>query len=281
MALVNCTGCGRQISSKARSCPKCGCSATDAEQTGADRPEPNEPSGRALSAAEQSAAVEPALPDAPTTVDPQEGPQIDPEEWYYVASSGRSGPVSLPALRKLAAQGHIEDATSIWKAGLADWIPLSSYEEAAFELSAAALPPAAAAPSKGYIWPLALAPVWGTALQVVATELWVALTHKQLAYYAQFWWITFGSLFLCSYLDFRSYRKDRPAGLDFGGYPGEQTAARQVGTLIFLLVPAYVYLRAKKLDRRLLHFWVWLFSLLLWLTSSLYLNASYARIYGK
>ncbi len=208
-----------------------------------------------------------ALFQDPLETPPQLAEEEDQETWYYVSPLGRSGPVTLAALRKLAADGHIAGDTLAWTPGLPDWIALSSYEEAAPAAVPTYPPPAgdALGSRSHYLWVLALAPAWGAILQVVATELWVATTHNRLGYYSQLWWIMLLANLLASYLDFSDVRKS------------DETFSK-MNKYLFLQVPVYIFLRDKRLNGKPVHVWTWLASLLLWLASCLYLNSSYVRL---
>ena len=241
-------------------CPKCGCSPAAENQPAAGHSAPG-PFAKDGAAADQAAATGPKRSEALVPSKQQE-PVV---EWYYVTESGRNGPVSRERLQKLAAEGEIHDQTLVWKIGMADWGALSRHREAV-ELACATPPPVARRPaSKWYLWALAFAPLWGALLQVVATEVWVALTHKNLSYYSQLWWIIVLANLAAAALDFGALKKS-----------GQDVARLDKG--MFLLVPVYLYLREKKLNAQFLRLGVWAGSTLLSLSGSLYLNGLYARL---
>ena len=174
--------------------------------------------------------------------------------------------MTLTYLYELVADGRIHGETSVWKAGMPDWIALSRHKETAEDLILPEQPETESKPaSKIYIWALVLAPVWGTLLQIIATELWVATTHKRLGYYSQLWWIMVAGNFMASYLDYASLKK---SGKDIP----------LTNKWMFLLVPAYIYLRDSRIIARKIWFWSWVGSLLLSLAAYIYLNGVYAHL---
>lgn len=263
MSLIKCPGCGHQISSRAKCCPKCGCSSAGADQPGNGIPVTGSLPGSGAPAADAAGIAQ----DPPEEAPPQTLQQEAVPEWFYVAASGRTGPVTLESLQKLAADGEIVDSTQVWKAGMADWVALSRYLEAP---ETVVVPPAEApAPAvkslpKWLVWSLATAPAWGTMLQIIATEFWVALTGQRLGYYSEFWWIIVLANLAASSLDFIQTKKS-----------GQITG---LANWLFLLVPAYLYLRDRKLKTPPVRFGVWVASLALSLTACLYLNDIFARL---
>jgi hypothetical protein len=47
------------------------------------------------------------------------------ESWFYADGGGQVGPVDAKRLRELASAGVLRPDTSVWKEGLAEWIPAS------------------------------------------------------------------------------------------------------------------------------------------------------------
>jgi hypothetical protein len=288
MALIKCGNCGKQISSKARSCPKCG-TAQQAEQlpSGSQAasagvavlpPPPGEPKSSAVVensvAPPASAAVLAAefpLPAAeqPAPLDLQADDLV--EEWYYVSRAGRQGPVSFAMLRKFLAAGEIEESTLIWNTGMPDWVPYSRYPEqlaasgALEELSGQSAPELRAF----YIWALALAPLWGSIVQIFATEVLVAVTHTTLSYYAQLWWLPIVLNVLMSYLDYRNLPADGPEEI------------RTMDKWLFALVPWYIYRRDKALNATSRRLYVWIAGCLLSGLLFHYLNVMYVQVLAK
>lgn len=267
MALINCKGCGHRISTMAKSCPKCGCgNSGEAPSLALQAPTAAGAGAVAQGASAQGASAQGASAQGASAPVQQSARQEQNAEWYFVSQAGRSGPITLDSLLQLAADGYLGDATPVWKAGMPDWVALSHYQDADEDASPPE-PPAFAAVSspKWQIWALATAPVWGTVLQVIATEIWVGLTNKHLGYYCQLWWLIVVANLGASYLDFTALKKTG------------QDAAR-IGRGMFLLIPAYIYQRDGMLKGPRIRFPLWIASLLLSLTTCLYLNGVYARL---
>ena len=102
-------------------------------------------------------------------------------------------------------------------------------------------------------------------MQIIATEILLVLTRKQLSYYSQMWWIIVVANLAAAALDFAMLKKS-----------GEDVARLDRG--MFLLVPVYICLRDRSLNANFMYFGAWAGSLLLSLSVSLYLNSSYARL---
>ena len=288
MALITCSKCGKQISSKAKFCPKCGNSQhidppaaagpVPVSVAAAIPPPTNEPNTRAT-VVDDPLLVSPAAAKIDIISPPPEEPPLQPEtsplkvdelveEWYYVNGAGRQGPVSFDMLKKYLAAGKIEETTLIWNSGMPDWVQYGKYPE----LSVAPAPLEAPAPlpvTENLVflsWALALAPLWGSIVQIFVTELWVALTHKPLSYYSQLWWLTVSFNVLTSYIDYRNMFSNRPEDL------------RSMGKGLFLLVPIYIHRRDKILNANVTKLCVWVGTCLLSVILFHYLNSWYVQV---
>ncbi|MBJ6727427.1 GYF domain-containing protein [Geomesophilobacter sediminis] len=280
MALVACKKCASRISSRAVTCPKCGAA------TGAEAPVP--PAAKQSVPRAKVAELRPSDTRKPQRKpDPAGNTKASPgngaapgaiaadtdlppaEAWYYVNAGGLQGPVRLERIRTLAASGTLAAETPIWRAGLADWVLLSEYRESAVEAAPEELIEAAEpAPANYLLWVLALAPLWGGIVQIVATETTVSLTRRKLAYYGELWWITVLINILVCYVDFYRVRK---GGAEVG--KGE--------SWLCLAVPAYLYHRDREVPARPPKLWVWIASLIVTLVLIMYLNGVYAKISMK
>lgn len=277
MALINCAACGHRISSKARNCTKCG-AANALRETAVEeaerRPQPAPPASpeheivQAAEPAQAPSAVPAPIFDvgsfsaSPAAVAEPELAAVA-EEWYYVSPAGRRGPVVLELLRELAAAGEIAPATLVWKSGLPDWIRFSSIEELPRETS-----PVEPQPTAGHgdvsAWALSLAPLWGTMIQIMATDSRIALTHEKLANYDEMWWIMAGLNVLAAYLDLLRFNKKG----------GED---ERIKPWWCLAVPLYIYRRDRLTDAGMARLGVWIGSLLLALATFQFLNKIYAH----
>ncbi|MBM4128246.1 MAG: DUF4339 domain-containing protein [Nitrospira sp.] len=45
------------------------------------------------------------------------------EEWYYTTGGQQGGPVSTAQLKQLASSGQLSQTDTVWKQGMADWVP--------------------------------------------------------------------------------------------------------------------------------------------------------------
>jgi hypothetical protein len=267
VALVKCSNCEHQISSRAKFCPKCATVQQGSAQPGmagsanasppedrATEPPQSEPAETCGSAGLAAMLGELALLQLPV------------EEWFYIAGSGRSGPVSFAVLKKMVAEGHCTPETSVWKAGLPDWVKFSDYHETAV----AAAPEHTAVKSAGnrYVWALAFAPLWGGIVQIMATETRIALTKKSLVYYSQMWWIIVVINIMVCYLDYRNLKKN---GQD----------VRAIDKWLCLLVPVYLYRRDIKAPAKITRFCIWIASAALTIALFVFLNGMYTRIYTQ
>ena len=65
--------------------------------------------------------------------------------WYYAVGNERQGPVDDATLDRLIATGTVTPDTLVWKAGMADWQPLSQARPRITPASAPVVPPPPAA----------------------------------------------------------------------------------------------------------------------------------------
>jgi hypothetical protein len=69
------------------------------------------------------------------------------EQWYYVKSGEKHGPVSSSELRKLAKEGGLKPEDQIWKEGMNDWVPASRLKGLFVEKGTATPPPPPSPPT--------------------------------------------------------------------------------------------------------------------------------------
>lgn len=286
MALINCSGCGQRISSRARTCPKCNLpqGPGDTPKTGAAvrgvEPGSEEAPPRGAAPApsgtrDTGASGDQARPKGEGVAADPGWLHADGEEaaafspWYYVTASGRKGPTTLSLIRELAQKREIDPETPIWRSGMEDWVPLAKYRE---EDTPPVGLPADMVPllpekrsGKGLFWGVALAPAWGSVVQIVATEVWVAATHQRLDYYAQLWWITVALNLAVCYLDFSRFRKTTQDGETLPHW-------------LWLIVPAYLNRRDTLALGKQTRLYLWTGSLLLALALFMFLNDVYLKM---
>jgi hypothetical protein len=275
VALVKCSSCGHQISSRARTCPKCAAAQGDDTQpeiAGTSTASSVEalPPGSAGPAASAdstgstgSAGADDSAGLAAKSAEPPPPPTAV-ADWYYVTGAGRAGPVAYAVLEKLLAEGQFSKDTPVWKAGMPDWVKFSECREVVEE--EAVQSQTAAKPMRNrYIWALAFAPLWGGVLQIVATEVRVATTNKTLDYYYQMWWIVVVINILVCGLDYLNFKR---SGHDVG----------TIDKWLCLLVPVYIYRRDKIANANITRTCVWAVSCMLTVAMFVFLNGIYTRI---
>lgn len=256
MALIKCSVCGHKISTRAHRCPKCGNPKRDDN----------------LKSDQAETAIVPdthSQSDPKTSVSPQPENQNIADDWYFVTPLGRNGPVNFEFLQYLASAGQISNDTKIWKAGFQDWVKFSLYKENP-EASTPPEPPAI--PEKplnnSYIWILAFAPAWGTVIQIITTEVRMAISHKTLDYYSQMWWIVIAVNIFVSYIDLRQIK-------------AAASCVEKINVWLCLLVPLYIYRRDSIAHEGLRRLWVWLGSLLFSVAVLMLMNSIYSQISSK
>lgn len=263
MALIKCNECGHRISSRARNCTKCG--AVNRERDGSNKgkgvaslpPTVRPPAAKPAQSDAAAWSEAPGPSDAPPRADEEAGA----EQWYYVCAAGRRGPIPQQRLLELAEAGEITPDTLIWRSGLHDWIKFQLIGQLPEETPSAAPPPAAVGNTSG--WVLSLAPLWGTAIQIMCTDSRIALTHEKLANYNEMWWIMVGLNVLAAYLD-RQVRRSGPEG-------------GHIRLWWCLAVPFYIFRRDAPANAGMTRLLVWIGSLLLSLATLQFLNKIYTH----
>ncbi len=178
--------------------------------------------------------------------------------WYYTEDGKRIGPVTEVALRTLLRRRRISAATSVWRKGMADWQPLSTTELKSLFGTDSPPPLAKKDIAEGYVWALALAPVWSTLLQYLLAAIYVSTAYSQLLsgqpYYfgilterlvREMWFLGILANMSMAILDYRSLKA---AGWESDRLNGWLT----------LLVPFYIYKRDQLLEAGMTRFWVWI-----------------------
>ncbi|NTZ82557.1 DUF4339 domain-containing protein [Burkholderia metallica] len=171
--------------------------------------------------------------------------------WHYEKDGNRLGPVSDDDVRQLVQQRALASHTLVWKQGFTDWCALGE-TELARHLEAATAPPAlpAAHIDNVVVWLLACAPLIGMVTEAMlagalapSDEL-AGLAGQMAVRTGQYWWVTLVLNIGLSVLDERRLKR---AGVDTSGF----------GKLV-LIVPVYLWKRAKSLNQTPSYFWTWI-----------------------
>lgn len=166
-------------------------------------------------------------------------------EWHYATASGRKGPVDMESLGKLVSDGHVDQDTLVWKSGMSDWIPLAQCGElAALALPQTPPPISHKAMGNGFVWALTLAPIWGSFVQMLATEIRVAITGEEFVLYSKMWWVMIA-------INIGAIQFDL-SRLKAAGYN-----TQKLKWWMYLLVPVYIFHRDKIVKADMTRFWVW------------------------
>lgn len=167
-------------------------------------------------------------------------------EWHYATESGRKGPVDIDMLKKMFVDGQIDRDTLVWKSGMTDWAPLGKCNElVALDDQHVPPPISEKAIGDGYIWALAMAPIWGSIVQMLATEIRVAITGEAFVAYSQMWWVWIAVNIGVMNLDLRRLKQS--------GYNSEK-----IKWWMALLIPVYIFHRDKMVKANMTRFWVWI-----------------------
>ena len=177
-----------------------------------------------------------------TSSSPPPIPNANANDWYYVANGAKKGPVSLATIKDLLNKKESETDTQVWRKGMIDWKNIRESELA--EL--VATEPPAVAPQhigNGYVWTLAFLPlIWGFIDASIdfanQKAMWSSLAGVPYHKTNEFpWQIPFAINGLFGWLDELRLRK--------AGYGSKWMRAAAV-----LLVPVYLFVRAKRLKQR-------------------------------
>jgi uncharacterized protein DUF4339 len=199
---------------------------------------------------EQTLSSPPPIPDG------DQPPQLKPDEWHYVTNGVKKGPVSATTLRDLLNRKEIETDTQVWRKGMTDW---KSIRESDLSELVATEPPAISPQhiGNGYVWTLAFLPlIWGVIdASIDASNQQAAARTMVLGFpYHPTKGIPFQIPLLINalfgWLDELRLRK--------AGYGSKWMRAAAV-----LLLPVYLFARAKRLKQRPWYAVCWVMTFLL------------------
>jgi hypothetical protein len=164
------------------------------------------------------------------------GTTTDDEQWFYTQGGQRKGPVPADELRELLATLTIDGETPVWRKGMSDWQPLRNTEIAA-HLKDTPPPVAPTHVNNSLVWTLAIAPI-GYAILAGWRDAEIMENPYGDHSLAQF--VSLGvPLVLNAALCLLDERQLKRAGY----------ADKWLTLFGILLAPAYLFLRAKRLQQ--------------------------------
>lgn len=165
------------------------------------------------------------------------------DDWYYADDGVRKGPVSAIAIKDLLTKNAIDAETQIWRKGMKEWLSIRDSDLGFF---VASQPPAISSYliGNGFVWTLAILPVvYGIINASIGSTnqkalIWSGITGAPYHAIKEFpWQISFAINGLLGWLDERRLSK--------AGYGSNWMRAAAI-----LLVPVYLFVRAKRLKQR-------------------------------
>jgi len=159
-------------------------------------------------------------------------------EWHYTLNGKRLGPVPEAALIELLESSGVVASTLVWREGLDDdWIPVS---QTSLKWTRRKPPPlTGSAVGNGFVWCVAIAPVAGAPLESFIEPASGQAPHS-------LWFITPLLILSLCVIDSRVLKNAGHDTASFGGWS--------------LLVPVYLFKRAKALKQSPAYFITWLCS---------------------
>jgi len=174
-------------------------------------------------------------------------PEILPQEvqWFYEEQGKRIGGVSEAQIIQMIKSGKLTHGSSVWKKGFADWKRLEETDLRSFIDDVAPPPLRGAHVRNSVVWVLAFAPLIGSFLEYLFAQAINSNSYVAERAYGEgnYWFI---SLLLNVVLSLWDARQLKAAGTD----------TQQFGRWA-LVVPVYLFQRAKALKQNLAYFIVW------------------------
>lgn len=180
-----------------------------------------------------------------STAGEHEPPPITSESdgWFYVDNSVRKGPVSSSVFKALLTKGGISADTQVWRKGMTDWKTL---RESDLGELVVAIPPAVSSEhiGNGLVWIIAFAPLLFGVIDASLIQdnerrlAWTLATGKvhSLSHGVP-WQLPYLTNIVFGWFDERRLRR---AG----------QSSRWMMAAFVLLMPVYLFARAKKLKQR-------------------------------
>jgi len=174
-----------------------------------------------------------------------------PAGWYYAKHGRREGPLSEDEIEHAIRMGRVDPDTSVWQPGMKAWLALGDSPLAAVVDRSQPPPLPGAIGDNTLIRCLAVAPVIGAVVEwLFALAQTQGDLQEALIVFSDdtYWWITVALSIVLALLDRHRLKR---SGVD---------VSRLRRWLPFLLVPGYLYMRARVLKKSQIHLVVWIFS---------------------
>lgn len=165
--------------------------------------------------------------------------------WFYEDKGQRKGPISEPEMIQMIKSSVISYGTSVWKQGFPDWLKIEN-TDLEIHLDKSVPPPLLGENvNNTIVWVLAFAPIIGYFMEwMIAGAIYENEFAASLAMaVGKFWYVTVILNVVLSYWDERKLRD--------AGHNTEKFKAW------CLIVPVYLYQRAKTTKQSLSYFIVW------------------------
>lgn len=166
--------------------------------------------------------------------------------WFYEENGSQKGGAKEEEIISLIEKGKITYGTSVWKAGLPDWIKVEDTELRKYLAKVSPPPLKGDKVNNTVVWILAFAPLIGSFIEGFIAGMIYENPYRidSAISNAEFWYITVILNITLSILD---ERKLKSAGQDTSKFKGW-----------VWLVPVYLYQRSKMLNQNIAYFVVWL-----------------------
>ena len=165
--------------------------------------------------------------------------------WFYESHGKRLGPFDEEEIRELIQSGKITYGTLVWKQGMKEWKLIEDTELIKYLSEVSPPPLKGQSVNNTVVWFLAFAPLIGTILEYTIAEMKYGsdLLAQVAVKNGQFWYVTLLLNIGLAYLDDIILKRAGHDTSKFGGWA--------------IIVPVYLYKRAKAVGHNLAYFIVW------------------------
>lgn len=169
--------------------------------------------------------------------------------WFYEEKGVRKGPVSQNEMLALIKTGSISRKDVVWKEGFSDWVSLENTELSNLMSSSTPPPLSGEHVNNAMVWLLAFTPVWGsiffTFCMLVFSRVFGQMYTMLLSGILLF------AIYICLYkIDEKNIKT---AGHNYD----------KINPWAWIVLPVYLYQRARCLNQSLIHLYFWIGSFVL------------------